>query len=198
MLAAGVGQGQAPRARPGRVEEALAALELTLELGAGTVNDDELTQRNNVARRHVSRRLARADRLPRRARREPEGVVNSRGWTPLRIADGVALDGVAFIRYPEAAAHLRELCGRGVCRCRRCNPTRRAPRQPRTPRRPRTRAPCGPRLAGSERRTVAHELRDHPLLAARRRPARVQRSPIGLAVLVSVHEEQTLAALPLV
>ena len=22
-----------------------------------------------------------------------EGVVNSRGWTPLRIADGVALDG---------------------------------------------------------------------------------------------------------
>jgi hypothetical protein len=38
-----------------------------------------------------------------------EGVANSRGWTPLRIADGVALDGVAFIRYPEAAAHLREL-----------------------------------------------------------------------------------------
>ena len=38
-----------------------------------------------------------------------EGVVNSRGWTPLRIADGVALDGIAFIRYPEAAAHLRAL-----------------------------------------------------------------------------------------
>jgi hypothetical protein len=38
-----------------------------------------------------------------------EGVVNSRGWTPLRIADGVGLDGIAFIRYPEAAAHLREL-----------------------------------------------------------------------------------------
>jgi hypothetical protein len=38
-----------------------------------------------------------------------EGVVNSRGWTALRIADGVALDGVAFIRYPEAAAHLRTL-----------------------------------------------------------------------------------------
>ena len=38
-----------------------------------------------------------------------DGVVNSRGWTPLRIADGVALDGLAFIRYPEAAAHLRAL-----------------------------------------------------------------------------------------
>jgi hypothetical protein len=38
-----------------------------------------------------------------------EGVVNSRGWTPLRIADGVGLDGLAFIRYPEAAAHLRAL-----------------------------------------------------------------------------------------
>jgi hypothetical protein len=38
-----------------------------------------------------------------------EGVVNSRGWTPLRIADGVGLDGLAFIRYPEAAAHLRSL-----------------------------------------------------------------------------------------
>ena len=30
----------------------------------------------------------------------------------LRIADGVALDGVAFIRYPEAAAHLRALMQR--------------------------------------------------------------------------------------
>jgi hypothetical protein len=38
-----------------------------------------------------------------------ELVANSRGWTPLRIADGVALDGSAFIRYPDAAAHLREL-----------------------------------------------------------------------------------------
>ena len=29
--------------------------------------------------------------------------------TPPRIADGVALDGLPFIRYPEAAARLREL-----------------------------------------------------------------------------------------
>ena len=36
------------------------------------------------------------------------GVVNSRGWTPLRVADGVALDGAAFIRYPEAAARVRQ------------------------------------------------------------------------------------------
>jgi hypothetical protein len=37
------------------------------------------------------------------------GIVNSRGWTPLRIADGIALDGIAFIRYPEAAERLRQL-----------------------------------------------------------------------------------------
>jgi ankyrin repeat protein len=38
-----------------------------------------------------------------------EGVVNSRGWTALRIADGIGLDGLAFVRYPEAAEHLRSL-----------------------------------------------------------------------------------------
>jgi uncharacterized protein len=110
MLAAGVGQGQGSAgAAPGGVEEALAALRLTLELGAGTVND--VSSRNETTLHGVMYRggsLALIDFLVERGV-NLEGVANSRGWTPLRIADGVALDGVAFIRYPEAAAHLREL-----------------------------------------------------------------------------------------
>jgi ankyrin repeat protein len=110
MLAAGVGQGQGSAgAAPGSVEEALAALTLTLELGAGTVND--VSARKETPLHGVMYRggsLELIDFLVERGAKL-EGVVNSRGWTPLRIADGVALDGVAFIRYPESAAHLREL-----------------------------------------------------------------------------------------
>jgi ankyrin repeat protein len=110
MLAAGVGQGQGSAgAAPGGVEEALAALKLTLELGAGSVND--VNSRNETALHGVMYRggsLALIDFLVERGA-NLEGVVNSRGWTALRIADGVALDGVAFIRYPEAAAHVRDL-----------------------------------------------------------------------------------------
>jgi ankyrin repeat protein len=110
MVAAGVGQGQGSAgAAPGSVEEALAALKLTLELGAGTVND--VNSRNETPLHGVMYRggsVALIDFLVERGVKL-DGVVNSRGWTPLRIADGVALDGIAFIRYPEAAAHLREL-----------------------------------------------------------------------------------------
>ena len=110
MVAAGVGQGQGSAgAAPGSVEEALAALKLTLELGAGTVND--VNARNETPLHGVMYRggaIALIDFLAERGA-NLEGVVNSRGWTALRIADGVALDGLAFIRYPEAAARLREL-----------------------------------------------------------------------------------------
>jgi ankyrin repeat protein len=110
MVAAGVGQGQGSAgAAPGSVEEALAALELTLELGAGTVND--VNSRNESTLHGVMYRggsVALIDFLVERGVKL-DGAPNSRGWTALRIADGVALDGVAFIRYPEAAAHLREL-----------------------------------------------------------------------------------------
>ena len=119
MLAAGVGQGQGSAgAAPGSIEEALAALTLTLELGAGTVND--VNSRNETTLHGVMYRggsIALIDFLVERGAKL-EGVVNSRGWTPLRIADGVALDGIAFIRYPEAAAHLRALMQRKGCRCR--------------------------------------------------------------------------------
>jgi ankyrin repeat protein len=110
MVAAGVGQGQGSAgAAPGSVEEALAALELTLGLGAGTVND--ANSRNETPLHGVMYRggsLELIDFLVANGA-TLESVVNSRGWTALRIADGVALDGIAFIRYPETAAHLRAL-----------------------------------------------------------------------------------------
>jgi ankyrin repeat protein len=110
MVAAGVGQGQGSAgAAPGSVEEALAALTLTLELKAGNVND--VNSRNETPLHGVMYRGGATELIDFLVDRgaDLEGVVNSRGWTPLRIADGVALDGLAFIRYPEAAARLREL-----------------------------------------------------------------------------------------
>jgi uncharacterized protein len=109
MVAAGVGQGiGSAGSSPGSIEEALAALELTLEVGGGTVND--IDANNETPLHGVMYRggaLVLIDFLVERGA-NLEGIVNSRGWTPLRIADGVGLDGLAFVRYPEAAARLRE------------------------------------------------------------------------------------------
>ena len=109
MVAAGVGQGTGSAgASPGSIEEALAALALTLEIGGGTVND--LNTRNETPLHGAMYRggaIALIDFLVERGAKL-EGVVNSRGWTPLRIADGIAIDGIAFIRYSDAAARLRE------------------------------------------------------------------------------------------
>jgi ankyrin repeat protein len=110
MLAAGSSQGMGSTgAAPGTLEETLAALKLTLELGGGTVND--INSKNETPLHGAMYRGGATELIDflveRGAKLDP--VVNSRGWTPLRIADGVALDGVAFIRYPEAAEHLREL-----------------------------------------------------------------------------------------
>jgi ankyrin repeat protein len=110
MFAAGVGQGfNSAGNAPGSIEEAMAAVELTLEIGGGTVND---VNKSNETPLHGAMyrggSLALIDLLIGRGAKL-ELVANSRGWTPLRIADGVALDGSAFIRYPDAAAHLREL-----------------------------------------------------------------------------------------
>lgn len=110
MVAAGVGQGiGSAGSSPGSIEEALAALEFTLEAGGGTVNDidsNSETPLHGVMYRGAA--IPLIDFLVERGA-SLEGVVNSRGWTPLRIADGIGLDGLAFVRYPEAAAHLREL-----------------------------------------------------------------------------------------
>ena len=109
LVAAGVGQGVGSSgSAPGSIEEALAAVELTLEVGGGTVND--VNSSNETALHGAMYRgasLALIDLLVERGA-SVEGVVNDRGWTPLRIADGVGLDGLAFVRYPEAAERLRE------------------------------------------------------------------------------------------
>jgi ankyrin repeat protein len=109
LFAAGVAQGMGSLgAAPGSTEEALAALTLTLEIGGGTVND--VNERKETALHGAMYRggsIALLDFLIARGV-NLEGVENSRGWTPLRIADGVGIDGIAFIYYPEAAAHLRE------------------------------------------------------------------------------------------
>jgi len=109
MVAAGVGQGiGSAGSSPGSIEEALAALELTLDVGGGTVND--VDSRNETPMHGVMYRggsVLLIDFLVEHGARL-EGVVNTRGWTPLRIADGVGLDGLAFVRYPEAAERLRE------------------------------------------------------------------------------------------
>jgi ankyrin repeat protein len=110
MAAAGVGQGfNSAGAAPGSIEEAIAAVELTLEVGGGGVNDmDSHNETPLHGAMYRGGSVALIDLLVERGA-NLKGVVNSRGWTPLRIADGVALDGVAFIRYPETAAHVREL-----------------------------------------------------------------------------------------
>jgi uncharacterized protein len=110
MLAAGVGQGFASAGQaPGSIEEAIAALDLTLKAGAGSVND-----RNKANETPLHGAMYRGgaveliDFLVSHGA-SLDAVVNDRGWTPLRIADGIALDGLAFIRYPETADHLRAL-----------------------------------------------------------------------------------------
>jgi ankyrin repeat protein len=110
MLAAGVGQGFASAGQaPGSIEEAIAALDLALAAGAGTVNDRNEaneTPLHGAMYRGGSTELV--DYLVDHGA-SLEGIVNDRGWTPLRIADGIALDGLAFIRYPETAEHIRGL-----------------------------------------------------------------------------------------
>ena len=110
MVAAGVGQGSTPRARArARSRRRSSRSSSRCRVGGGTVNDQNVA--NETALHGAMYRggsIAMIDFLVERGA-SPEGVINKRGWTPLRIADGIALDGVAFIRYPETAAHVREL-----------------------------------------------------------------------------------------
>jgi hypothetical protein len=105
MVAAGVGI-YAPGTSPGTTEEALAALKLALDVGGGTGNDV-----NSHGETPLHGAVYRGGAIPlieflveRGAKLD---VVNDRGFTPLRVADGIAR-GTAINRYPEAAARLRE------------------------------------------------------------------------------------------
>jgi len=110
MVAAGVGQGfGSAGAAPGSIEEAIEALKLVIAAGGGTVNDTNASHETPLhGAMYRGGSIELVDFLVAQGA-SLEGVANKRGWTPLRIADGVALDGVAFIRYPDTAAHIREL-----------------------------------------------------------------------------------------
>jgi ankyrin repeat protein len=107
MAAAGVGI-WAPGENPGTHAECLAAMELALNVGGGDVNAIDKNGEtalhgavyrggNIAAIRFLADRGARLD------------VVNSKGWAPVTVADGVEYTPDVLKRYPEAAALLRSL-----------------------------------------------------------------------------------------
>jgi ankyrin repeat protein len=107
MAAAGVGI-WAPGENPGTHAECLAAMELALSVGGGDVNAIDKNGEtalhgavyrggNIAAIRFLADRGAKLD------------VVNSKGWAPVTVADGVEYTPDVLKRYPEAAALLRSL-----------------------------------------------------------------------------------------
>ena len=107
MVAAGVGI-WAPGESPGTEEEAIAAVKMLLELGAGKVTD---VDKNGYTAAHgavhrggsvaiLNLLVARGARLD---------LKNNKGWTPLTIAEGVEYTPDIFKRYPETAEVLRKL-----------------------------------------------------------------------------------------
>jgi len=105
MVAAGVGI-WAPGESPGTEEEAIAAVKLLLEIGAGAVTDIDkngYTAAHGAVHRGGSVPILRL-LVERGARLD---VRNSKGWTPLTIAEGVEYTPDIFKRYPETAEVLR-------------------------------------------------------------------------------------------
>jgi ankyrin repeat protein len=105
MAAAGVGI-WAPGENPGTHEEALAAVKLAFDVGAGDVN--AIDKEGETA---LHGAVYRGGAIPviqflidKGARLD---VVNKKGWTPLTAADGVEYTPAVLKRYPEAAALLR-------------------------------------------------------------------------------------------
>jgi hypothetical protein len=101
--------GRQSSAQTGGAAPALATDEGTTAVGRCGVND--VNSRNETPLHGAMYRDGSIELIDFLVEHEAnlEGVVNSRGWTPPCIADGIALDGSAFIRYPDTAAHLREL-----------------------------------------------------------------------------------------
>jgi ankyrin repeat protein len=107
MVAAGVGI-WAPGENPGTQDEALAAVRLALEVGAGDVNaidENGDTAIHGAVYRGGSVQVIQllADRGARL------DVVNKKGWMPVTAADGVEYTPAVLKRYPDAAALLRKL-----------------------------------------------------------------------------------------
>ena len=111
MVAAGVGT-QNPGEDPGTEPEVLEAVKLALELGndLNVVNNDGETVMHGAALKHVPavvRYLAE-----RGARVELWNRPDKRGWTPLKIAEGVQR-GMNIISSPATAAAIREVMKSG-------------------------------------------------------------------------------------
>jgi ankyrin repeat protein len=107
MVAAGVGI-WAPGESPGTEEEAIAAVQLLLEVGGGAVTD--IDKNGNTA---LHGAVLRAGSIALVRLLVSQGakldVKNVKGWTPLTIADGVEYTPDIFKRYPETASVLRAL-----------------------------------------------------------------------------------------
>jgi ankyrin repeat protein len=113
MAAAGVGI-WAPGENPGTEEEALAAVKLVYEAGGGLATD---VDRNGETALHGA--MYRAGSMAIAKFLIDKGakldVKNSKGWTPLMVADGVEYTPNVLKRYPETAAFLRQaLAERGL------------------------------------------------------------------------------------
>jgi ankyrin repeat protein len=111
MVAAGVGT-QNPGEDPGTEPEVLQAVALALELGndLNAVDNNGETAMHGAAYKHVpsvvqflAEKGARMDVWTQR---------NKKGWTPLRIADGVQR-GMNIVSSPPTAAAIRQVMGRG-------------------------------------------------------------------------------------
>ena len=107
MAAAGVGI-WAPGENPGTHAECLAAVTLALDSGGGDVNAIDA---NGETALHGA--VYRGGNIPVIQLLADQGakldVVNSKGWTPVFVADGVEYTPDVLKRYPEAAALLRSL-----------------------------------------------------------------------------------------
>jgi ankyrin repeat protein len=114
MAASGVGV-WAPGESPGSDQESLEAVSLVLEATGGKgVND---VDQSGYTALHGA--IHRGGHLPLVRLLVERGALldvrTSKGWTPLRIADGVEYTPTIFKRYPETAAYLRKaMTARGL------------------------------------------------------------------------------------
>jgi len=109
MVAAGVGI-WAPGESPGTEEEALAAVKLLLEVGAGSVTD--IDENGNTVLHGAVLRGGSSPLLTVLVENGAGPMLdkrNNKGWTPLTIADGVEYTPDIFKRYPETAAVIRQM-----------------------------------------------------------------------------------------
>jgi hypothetical protein len=107
MVAAGVGI-WAPGESPGTEEEAIAAVKLLLDMGAGSATD---VDKNGYTALHGA--VHRGGSIPLVRMLVEKGAKldarNSKGWLPLTIAEGIEYTPDIFKRYPETAELLRQM-----------------------------------------------------------------------------------------